>query len=237
MKTKLTGIITALLMACSSVSVYAETEMDDEVQIDASSIGDVNNDSVFSDLDIRSMSSYLLNNEMICEENADLNLDSQVNIVDFIMLKDNYMTAVYDKVSDDTIVQLNDGSYKDMTIEYKYLDETYTADFDSLEQQVFVKLNDFRERYGLQRTPVFYRGIAACDEAAAAGGDEVFNVLGNHFIYRMSLYNTINSTDPDTIVNNLLLRPRNKGALLTPDYYVSVGHSGSLWVMLVSWVC
>ncbi len=228
-------LILTLMFACQSTTVYAET--DNDFMYYASSVGDVNNDGMFSETDIKSMSDFMISDETICEENADINRDDTLNIVDVVMLKDNYMSSVYDSVPESDLISQNDSIPETQIINYKYLDKDYSVEFDSLEQQVFTRLNDFRQRYGIGRSPVFYRGLYACDKASTENYNYILNSIHRYLTYNTSLCCTVNSNNPDTIVNKMLSTPTGKGILLFPEYYVSVGHSGGCWVLITSWIC
>lgn len=222
-------------MMCSSRTIFAESET--ESAFSYSTIGDVNDDDIFSSLDVKSLSNYMIDYEIINEENADFNADETLNIVDFILLKDRYLTLSSIASQETDNIYIENNSYEDRTINFKYLNVDYSVEFDSIEQKVMVNLNNFRQRYGIGQCPVFYRGLYACDMAASAGKNEVFSELHKHFIYRQSSYKIISSSDPDVIAETLMNNPLVKGSVLTPDYYVSVGHNGSLWVLMMSWIC
>ena len=118
--------------------------------------------------------------------------------------------------------------------------EEYNAYFDSVENGVFDKLNDFREKYGVRKSQLYYRGLYLADETSKIYNEYTRNSDASQAIHSFMAsqmpYYSINSfvcssDNPEVVVETFLASSVNKSIVLRADYNLSVGHYGNRWVI------
>ena len=205
-------------------------------------IGDANGDSSLTEEDFSSMTGYMQSLNSINEENSDFTMDGKVDIADYVLMKNVFTEkqSYLESVCYGNISVPEDG--EDVEYTFEWAKEVHSVTFDRTEQELFNKINDFRETYGVRKCSVYYLSLLACDSVAECY-KENYNTKNrwDTIHARMLKYTSYASwrpfkapsDDADRIFNELLSGPYGKGFLLRSDYNLGVGHDGEYWTVVM----
>ena len=149
-----TVLTAAVLMASQSVV----SASDNTVIMHHSSLGDVNNDGVFTSGDISSMTDYMISNKEINEKNANINSDQTINIVDYLIIKNYVLENSNIKLM--ASVPSDEETVTEIPIEYNfyYGNKNPSITIDPTEMNAFNTINQYREKYSVRKSQLHYAG-------------------------------------------------------------------------------